>query len=142
MIYLARVSAYFFKFLFCTSVTAFSGTSFLLTVKCICSFIAASCRALALSRVTTHTVSVKYVSLSHVHEALYGASDCTFCLDSNFFESSVFLRAVNLWVDSESVRFTIHRLSIRFKNDFCKFRTIQFTIKFDSIRLTIRLCIL
>ncbi len=35
---------------------------------------------------------------------------------------------MNLWVDSES---------IRFKSDFCKFITIQFTIKFDSIGLTI-----
>ncbi len=41
--------------------------------------------------------------------------------------------AVNFWVDSESIRFTIHRFSIRFKNNFCKFKTIQFTIKFDSI---------
>ncbi len=31
----------------------------------------------------------------------------------------VFTRAVNLWVDSES---------IRFKNHFCKFRTIQFDL--------------
>ncbi len=54
-------------------------------------------------------------------------------------------RAVNLWVDSESIQFTIHRFSIRFKNDFGKFRTIQFDsihneIRFDSI-ITIRFCI-
>ncbi len=30
------------------------------------------------------------------------------------------------------IRFKIHRFSIRFKSNFCKFRTIQFTIKFDS----------
>ncbi len=50
-------------------------------------------------------------------------------------------RAVNLWVDSKSIRFTIHRFSIRFKYDFCKFRAIQFTIKFDLIRLTVPFCI-
>ncbi len=52
-------------------------------------------------------------------------------------KSSVCPMTVKKICESWQIRFKIHRFSIRFKSDFCKFRTIQFRIKFDSIGLTI-----
>ncbi len=57
---------------------------------------------------------------------------------------SVITRAVNLWVDSESIRFTIHRFSIRFKNDFLQTRGIisEVTWMSNTIIVCMYVCII